>query len=566
MNFNSDKGFKSNSGFGNGFGTDTTKSFGSTGGFSKPQDSGGFGNGFKGGQPAGLFNKDELNKPAFGGFFNGTQDRIGVADDLGRMHVERMLMVPAGSFYNQHYRPLTAHATPQKIDYFVEATQGGTVLNSGAIAKANFDFLSPRSQASSEIAQIANGWDTARFMFIMKINATLAGEAEMTYLLFGYTSHTGITMSGAVDPNMDLYFTRCISMRNLDTKNAFGVRNSTPMVAAANNILFRDRYSRESLHTLRPEDVVGNAALPKVIDDFNEVESYDSRTVLGRTPKLSNMAWSNPNMYLSRSLSHYSTVVKNSFSGVGSMADNQYESLLNGIQDESPVHCVPLRWLKNNTSWSDTVSVSWKEMSEAFPEIERDDVTTSEVVNPAKLASMDARNNSERTDGSTYEQIMVSRLAQELPALLMTNMFVRIRFTATNAEVDEFGRPIVLVEAYEHMVGGDLVVGCIDALKASFLDTIFVSMTKGGMVDVSLKIDFSIYGSGDINISYNRGPETPFSVPVFAESNFSAMITNDSHSISNMSASLAKLMEVVESGATESTNGTKFGSVPAFSF
>ncbi len=565
MSFNNERGFGSRNDTG-GFGSSTSSGFGSrtsdTGGFGRSSsidtDTGGFGTAKTTNESRTFMGSSTLR-----GFFN-TQDRVGTDSEFGRMTIERIIMVPAGSYYNQHYRPLTSHVSPQKLDFFAEATNFGKDLLSTTIARANADLLTPSANTSSEVAQIANGWDTARYTFIMRINATLAGEVDMTYLLFGYTSNTGCTASGNVDPYMELYFTRCISMRNMET-STFGVKNSTPAISAAHNILFRDKTSRDRLFTLRPSDTIGNAALPKVVEDFDSYTSFDSRAILNKTPKLSKMAWSNPNVYLSRSLSHYATVMNSPEDGMGAMG-NHYSQLLDGVQDENPINCAPLRFMRNNTAWGEDMCVTWSELVNAFPEAEHDSISEFQYASPAQLSAMDGRVNANNNNGASYENIIASRLGQELPALLINNQFVSIGFTATNDNMDEYGRPVVIVDGgYEHMTGSEVMINAsLAAFRSSFADLVFMSLSRNNQVGLTLKVFFSIYGNGSVQINYNNKGFESFNIPIYAESITSMMVTNDAHSLNNLSASFGKLMEVVEAG--DNSRAPKFGSIPGFGF
>ena len=128
----------------------------------------------------------------------------------------------------------------------------------------------PQVNPMADMGQIANGWSNRRFLFTIEISTDTSGNANIQperIIINGYTDYTGGTASGAVDPNMRVYFNSVVMLRTINQHGyAFGGTTVIPteashvvhLVTDPNDNPYNGPSFRNPYTLLRPMDVVNN--------------------------------------------------------------------------------------------------------------------------------------------------------------------------------------------------------------------------------------------------------------------------------------------------------------------
>ena len=183
-----------------------------------------------------------------------------------------------GTYNDMALRPFETHFTSQDVRMFNEATHGGVHISPEILASTAINFLKPTTTPRSFIV-IDNGWNQPRFRFVMIVLVQgNFGQFATRKIIQGYTNHLGATASGAVDPNMILYFNNVITLKQTVSNDFTHGQGMYSKVVDANHILrgdFQPFSTERSLDantiTIRPEDVFSRHSIKALMDADLEV-------------------------------------------------------------------------------------------------------------------------------------------------------------------------------------------------------------------------------------------------------------------------------------------------------
>lgn len=144
-------------------------------------------------------------------------------------------------------RPYQVDANTRTLGSFQDALSGNL---SGKLSQNTINNLGKNligiSESATQLVDIPNGWSTQRLSFICVLLATHNGQ-ESLEVVTGYTTHNGISNSGAIDPNMGFIIDKITKI----DKNT-GVITTTDTLRRE----FISPMSNISVKVARPEDVI----------------------------------------------------------------------------------------------------------------------------------------------------------------------------------------------------------------------------------------------------------------------------------------------------------------------
>lgn len=441
------------------------------------------------------------------------------------MRITKLLMVATGTYNDQYLRPFASQMDGHIVQQFQELTQGGADVSAMALSGVAGNLIKPAAVPIGQV-QIANGWDTRRFRFLMEVETQAGyGGAVCREVLTGYTDHTGATLSGHIDPMMRIYVNNVISLRTTIVMGPNG-REAVTSVSDSSHVLFSGYGNApygipgNSMYTMRPEDVMNAMSAETVTGDVT-----DTRTVFLRGPRRSRRTNGLAPDYVSRMIQglHYAFSDPDAFSAT---AGDIYMNARDKVRDEIASRDPFLGKLMRETSYTENGFITYGELCRMQPETDH----VCHAVLPGKTQQVGQAQTFERGQGefwhvSTPEAVIATALSHSVPALMMDLMITQVEFAATNQTMEP-GFTVMMHHIAGFTDGIDMtpyLQRFIEHLKVKILQ----DLTNNNMLDFNLHMRVDVLGETFISVQVGSNPAVPFVTPSFCDALITPMMTNN---------------------------------------
>lgn len=449
-----------------------------------------------------------------------------------------------GTYNDMALRPYESNIQDRDVDAFRELTGGGLTVAPSLLSGVASNFIKPSASAQTSVA-IDNGWDVARFRFIMTVEIVdNIGGGPTRKIIQGYTNHLGATTNGSIDPNMILYFNNMITVRTSVIETPHGRSNN--MIVAESDQILRGDYEMSLTqqpsitHSMRPQDIfttMGRQALG--VDD----DILDPRTAFSEDPlKRSRRTNCSASHYLSDIINGYTSV----YSG------NEYSSDYGVMMKQAKGNVVEntissdkfFFFLKEKTSnFLSNGYVTYQELASTLNGFDQNTlfVKSKDVVKKSTATPMENHivGQTEHWNGSNAETVWSSILSQSLPSIMMDLMLTKVCFMATNRTLDG-SYQVQMMDVGSFAEGIDLskyIDVFISRLKAEVLR----GLSRNNGIDFNLNMYVDVVGETRISISIAGGPTTDYATPSFCDGLFSPVLSNSQHNLVAISHDLEAL-------------------------
>lgn len=466
------------------------------------------------------------------------------------LKINKVLFAPTGTYDDQVFRPYKSDVSGNIATAYMEATANRSRIDPSTIAGVAGSILRPTTEAIGQVA-IPNGWGQQRLRFLMEVETTsghFSGSA-MREIITGYTDHPGFSRSGALDPQMRLYFNNAMLLNHtvFSTPNganeAYRVIQSAHVVPPpqmAGNISFQYQQAGQ-IHLMTPADIVGKmqtTAMPGM-------ETLDLRNgFVGNELRLSKRSNGMASDYLSRTINGLQAGVLQARqggsgdyfeAGVDDMSALDYAK--NNLVDGSISNNLLLSHLLTNTGMRMNHFVTVGELQRLFPEFDAKSVVavqgTVQQVGPSAL-----RGNSEYWTTSTNETVAATMLAYSVPAIMMDLMLTKFSFFATNMTLDgQFQIQVRDARSFSTVNLAPYIQRALDRLTMEVLPDI----TYRGQAAINLAVQADIMGDTFITISFAGGPNVDYVLPTFSDGLFSPVVTPLAHRVGELANDIQTL-------------------------
>jgi len=476
--------------------------------------------------------------------------------------MEKGLLCRTTTYNKQYRRPLHGNFG-QNVMQLKEIT-GGHDFSRERLAGIASTSLLPAVQNEGE-ALIENDWGTERCLFAFKIvhQSNQAGTNRMVQYLQGYTSHMGIHHGqggivgvGAhmpIDPMMRLYFNSSLMFQEHTTVNAFGQRQTTVTPVETSQLLAGTPASLygTNTYTLRPEDLYSTIHAQELVSSVNRYTEaagpggvtpnaslLDTRVTFQSGQPLKKSSRSNliPSAYLSRLLTSPSGVM-------AAYADEPHISLANKISgslcDGYMTNDVTLSAMLERTGLAENCSITYGELCSLF---QNADGTIIRLGMETQTVQGSAGHQSEYFHGGSWALLIAQMLQNVTTALLVETSLRSVivrgdNFSGGNMLTGELGGQFKV----EVLGGGSFVDGrpveySCEVLRNRLIQEFLAGYTGHNYVPIGFTMKIDLYTESVIDITYNHEPLTRFVSPVFGDSLFSPMLTNNPATLTGLSA------------------------------
>lgn len=494
--------------------------------------------------------------------------------------INAFVIARSGQYHRQYTRPFSAQAGHDQLDELIAATHGGASIDPFSLNLGQGPIMKISASAGME-SLIDNGWDNQRNVFMLDVEgSSFVGEPDR-FIFTGYTSHDAFATSqflDDLDPNAMLYFNNVIVLKAFRD----GAGNVRYQIADANQILRQASFNPNNvqdasirlndmggLYTSMETDVHGNPAQHIVaschlrpLDTLRHLEQENMRGMdIGddvndgtyfMTPAQRNFdavfsKYSNniPNDYLARSLNALRVVDNNYDGGDYNMRYDAAQKQDGIVESRIDGNTLLFNLLKNTENQAQA-SVSWRALTDFFPEINYQGIKT--VIRDGGAANLE---NYSYWTGRDSTTIAAATICAMVPGLMFRCGMSIAAIHVTNNRFNNFDESPYMVEWVYEQQQGRYIQGWIapnlpeEQLTAKFVDLIksqlMPALTKNNTISVAATINVSIFKDAIVTISLDGEPWTTFANPAFASGLISPLLGCTGGSVSGIADTLVSI-------------------------
>lgn len=503
-----------------------------------------------------------------------------------RNQIVSLIFVNSGTYNPMVNRPYETTADPQSLLKLYEVSDGGKLLNETTMGRVARNILKPNAKHAG-FANIVNGWNEKRLMFLMEIHTDDMG-IRRRHFISGYTDHPGYTVifgnRTAYDPNMNLYINNHITCA--DTVNTSSIGNVGGMrLLSANRILhgqttpqFTPNYGGMVIGNvpMRPRDVMSR------VDQLYLSQVNNNATVLGTdevftSVKSSSIANDKPSAYLSKTL----TAIRDAQAQANPDEDTVSSIMANAKTSvaESEVVTDPLFYQFRNyaNSFFNTRSIAFRELVAMQPNL--DDLiqhfghtqAQRKVDSPLGVSTAPhSAGSTQSWEGGQQTTIAATIINQSTPALMSECLMMGVGISVSNCvhipgamRVDTPNGPFSVIINKALAFGGlDLVsTGLLTSFAKRFVNEIAYDVSHHGGIGVTIHATMSLgITENNIQIQMDGQNWETYNAPAFCDSMFSPVMANSMSSLDVLARDFSAMSDAITTQFNPLTYG--FQSAP----
>jgi hypothetical protein len=466
--------------------------------------------------------------------------------------IEELVYIPTGNYMPMYNHPYMVNPSAAAIDQISERlydTKAGKITPNIVNGLAG-EIIQPN--AAGYMSMCNNDWvSTRKFIFMLKIRTIDPVGGEINSYIQGYTEHDGITNTGHIDPNLIHYINNVIETTTMTLQTPMGVIRKEKLYRIY-NVFFNGGFNE--LFTQRPSDVLENINLlnmQQFINDQSMVSQYMGSYMNSvDTKALSSSVDNNiTTEYLSKILTHGMHDAKNK-----DIFINSYE-ISNGMAPEARLPEPSIndnRFLKYISRMAGFKVVreffNFQTLMNVDPTIyNRFKVynITKDYVDPSMSQTPEVGDYWHGQDPVTLKAYS---LIENSVSLATKYGFNKIFFTASNM-TNPTGLAEVFVTNFNSFINLEEqeFSFLLEIFKEKFITEIFLNETNGGILPMHVEGYIDLLGTSKIHLSFAGMPANWYTIPTFANSLFSPVISIDKQAVDYMSFQLGTVIDSLTS-------------------
>jgi hypothetical protein len=472
------------------------------------------------------------------------------------IRVAKLTMQESGTYNPIHQRPYVTHVDND----LVQAVQGrleqaGPTSITGAMLAGVAGTMMMPAASPGNVINIPYGWAERRIRFILEVHATANTGVVTVYYFQGYTSHLGVSSSGAVDPKMIFILNSFIRVRRVENKTPMGYYTTDEVTQSA-QILNSDPSGHgvnPNLQKMRPQEVFTGIHSGYI----NNQNSYtgdgigfiDTRIRLGNEPIGSNRANNLPTNFISKVFDAHRQAhsLEDFGQGEADIITRGSQLAMDSMIEENPF----IRSLSQ-------VRGVPKATAFMFEDLMRIDPNSSNMTNMIRLgnthqSTVHQTGQSEYWNSANRETVVATILSNAVPSIMMSLFISKVTFMSTNHS--SMGLINTVMLAGSSITSADMS-GFFQRLKDRLDSEVFLDISYGGQQLYTLEMDVDIFGETKINISIDGSPPIMFVTPSFCDGLMSPVISPDLNTFNHNVHNFEHMLKVVENSVKPSIAGS----------
>jgi len=446
------------------------------------------------------------------------------------IHIKKMLLIPT----NHSYKDVYQRNFSLNIGYENMNKLEAVLANSGVGHNSNIsevtmaagmpEIMGIDPHASNKVI-VPNGWGTVRLRFMMEVESSFNGSIVSSYIQ-GYSEYYDPSLSGIIDPTMLFYINSITDItRMLDPVSGQYVSRSTGTYNVITDLVGGYRYEEidgpdNGLKLMRPSDLIEDILYNDMYGDnivYNGAGNVASKT------NTSSRGNNNPVKYFTRTI--------NSFIDAKNAAELSYD-LSDVLRTASTI--TQEQHVMNNPFIS-TLSNLSKEIAPttfSLALLSTIDPNTANAItlvdNSTELVqstnTMLDTNDTADTYQSNIETTTATNISHSITSYMLENMLTTLDFSFTN----KTGTNVVIISNADSFIDGIDITSYVNRVVTKIKTVLMPTITYNSQMIVECFVHSDVVGDNTVSISLNMQPNMIFRFPVFADSLYSPVVTNNS--------------------------------------
>lgn len=462
--------------------------------------------------------------------------------------IEDLIYIPMGNYVPMFNRPYIVNATGSAVDTISERMRNcmSGKVTPNIVSGIASDIIQPSAIGYGTI--INNDWvSNKKYIFLLKIKSIDATGVEINSYIQGYTDYDGITNSGHIDTNLNHYINIVIETSIMTVNTPLGVIRKEKLYKIY-NVFFNGGY--EEVYTQRPSDVLENINISNLSNFIrdpgmnikymgNYINSIDTKAISSSV---------NNNI----TTEYLSNIIN---AGILSQKDkdvfiNSYE--ITGENSPSVIAPEPNiydnRFLKFISRMAGFKTVREVFKFQVLMNIDPTIYNRFKVINITKNYIDPTISNTPEVgdywNGQDPVTIKAYSLIENSVSMVTKYGFNKMFFIASNMS-NPIGNVDVVITNFNSFINLDEQEFnyLLELFKEKFVTEIFLNETNAGIIPMHMECYIDLLGTSKINLSFAGYPQNWYTIPTFANSIFSPVVTIDKNSMDYTSQQLANVID-----------------------
>lgn len=462
--------------------------------------------------------------------------------------IESMLFRASGTYSPQFHRPYSINPDYANVNGLVEAVAqsvAGRTQPGHLAGVVNGMFSISSTPESSVPVAIANGWETQRATFILKVRCIYQTGGSVQFQIQGHTDHFGINkFTNSIDPMMVLYINNIVTLRNNQQHSING--SYTQDVVIGNSHLIFDQNDGDFMNPgskslLRPFDIY-QMTDANAVQASGEGTLFNTSNAVNRVAKMSRRGNDVATNYASQLINTCMNVTSQAY-----MTENDQALAATGashLREAMPTNNDFLNLLaQHSATGMVSGSFRWRDLLKLDATLD-DRVIFSEEDNRGNFFTiLNQVGDTAPWHGSDMNTSWASTLAHSVPAIMSQCGLGTVMFQATNRERG-FGH--IEVKDANALGSGDpraLVI----AFEQCMLVEVLNDLSMNDMLSYEISVYCSLVSETRMEISVETHEVYPYAAPTFCDALYAPVITTNQQYSSDLADDLFSLVRDVSS-------------------
>lgn len=450
--------------------------------------------------------------------------------------INRLIIQETGTYNQQFLRPWQTHVDFEIQNAFTSiAQQYGTNIPLMVFNDVSGGFLQKQANPDSPIG-IPNGWGERRIRFFLETQHEYITGGKIKSYYLGYTDHTGVSVSGAIDPRMFFFVNSFVRTRTHLINTPSGMAEKEEVFESKQMLHGGNRaYDPNQVLSMRPQE------LYRFFNPDSELMNLGAQT-MGTVISDTRLQIPSIGTLTDRSNNTPTSYTSNVFGGILSNSSNHELGLPKS-------ECVNA-YISTMENGSDNVAKDplFKSISNAHGSLASGRFTYSDlmkiepnvynvtnyiVVPAAEKGKLHQAGMTSEWHGSDICTKSAASLGHSVPALMTENMITRIVLTSTNAD---FGGKINTQIIHANSFSNGDMRRYYDRFRASFEALLNTEITYRNALTYMLEMNVDLLGETWIKISIDGSPVYDYVTPSFSDGLFSPLISSNRENVLNVAS------------------------------
>lgn len=472
--------------------------------------------------------------------------------------IAKLVLTSTGTYNPQYRRPWNTRGDGQALKLLGNALDGVSHITPQQLASVANMLVEPQAQPESAtpISMVGDGWGGNRLAFMMVIEYTNAVGVTIQEVVSGYTDHYGISMGGAIDPQMVFYVNSVIQLRVSQDTSPFGTQIYSTILD--NSQILTDNqfnqhggaYNPNLGYQIRPEDVFTTMTT----SHMDRTKLTDTRVANESQPKKTRREDNMAANYMASVLQGWRQANESTDSTASGY--ELYEKA-RGVTSNQPIMRDPFFiQLDRQSSGMLSNCFTLGDLSLMDPGLRAPGVIQHAAVGQTQAQQISYAGQSEGWGGSTLMTQIATMLSNAVPALMTELGLSALHIFASNksfgleyATQGRFGRTTIETIGPESLISTDLSSYC-EIFKNRLFQEILQGVFRYDEIPYQLTMGVNLAVETVIDISILNEPTTRYVTPSFCDALLVPVVTNNSELVTQVATDFEKMANYTTGAVT----------------